>query len=69
MHAAEIVKRDVQRHGRKMAIEFLAKAVAQSSEPLRRRADCEILAFHIACQDLRRLAAYYLARYCYYLSW
>ena len=33
MRAAEIVERDVQAHGGKVAIDLFAKAVAQSSKP------------------------------------
>ena len=57
MHAAEIVERDVQRDGGKVAIDLLAKAVAQSSEPLRGHADREILPLDIAGRNLCRQAA------------
>jgi hypothetical protein len=34
MHAAEIVERDLQAHGRKVAVDLFAKAVAQPRGPL-----------------------------------
>ena len=67
MRAAEIVERDVRRHGRKVAIDLFAKAVAQSREPLRSHAQRQILPLDIAGRNLVRDAAYYLACYCYYL--
>jgi len=43
MRAAEIVERDVQAHGGQVAIDLFAKAIAQSREPLRSHAQCEVL--------------------------
>ena len=48
MHAAEIVKRDVQSDGGKMAFQPLAKAVAQPSKPFGSHAQRQVLALNIA---------------------
>ena len=66
MNAAEIVERNVQRDRGKVTFQPLAKAIAQSSKPLRSHAQRQILPLHIACRNLFGLAAYYLALYGYY---
>jgi hypothetical protein len=56
--AAEIIERDVQANGRKVAIDILAKAVAQSGKSLRCHAQRQVLLFNVACRNLFGLACY-----------
>src|ERR1700733_6103374 len=51
-----------------MAVKLFAETIAQSREALGRHPHCEVLAFNVAGRDMRRLPAYYLTRYGYYLG-
>jgi hypothetical protein len=48
VRAAQIVKRNVQAHGRKVAIQLLAKAIAEPRKPLRAHPQGEVLPLNVA---------------------
>jgi hypothetical protein len=68
MDPAEIVVHNVQRHGCHVILELFAKAICQPSKTPLAHSQREILPFNIAGRNGKRVAAYYLALYCYYIA-